>query len=192
MDIFRHHWIGPTNRVTGISWRSLWRPRHDFRALAVAAALIVAPSVASADGQHLAPSPGAEVYCGEPAMPLWTGVYLGTNIGRAWSDPNWQFPFVEAFNTTPGQSFTPSASGWIWGGHLGLNYQIHHFLIGAEASYAGNRLNETTSGAFAAGPTDQFVIEATDLFTATGRTTALVNRSRRPKPFSVVRARVLS
>jgi outer membrane immunogenic protein len=139
------------------------------RALVVAATLIFAPSVASADGLPPPPPPAAEVYCCEPTLPLWTGVYLGTNIGGAWSKPDWQFPFVEAFSTAPGQSFSPSASGWIWGGHVGLNYQIHHFLIGAEASYAGNRLKDTVTGPFAAAPTDQFIIGATDLFTATGR-----------------------
>ena len=85
------------------------------------------------------------MYCCADSAP-WTGVYLGTSIGGAWSNPDWQFPFVEAFNTIPGQSFSPSASGWIWGGHAGLNYQIHHFLIGAEASYAGTRLKDTQTG----------------------------------------------
>jgi outer membrane immunogenic protein len=141
----------------------------NFRALALAAALIVASSAASADGPPRPAPQVAATYCCEQALPLWTGFYIGTNIGGAWSDPNWRFPFVEAFSTTSRQSFSPSASGWIWGGHLGLNYQIHHFLIGAEASYAGNRLNDTITGPFAAGPTDQFTIEATDLFTATGR-----------------------
>jgi outer membrane immunogenic protein len=142
----------------------------NLRALAFAAALIVSPSVASADGLPPPPPPAVAAYCCEQALPVWTGFYIGTNIGGAWSDPSWRFPFVEAFNTPPGgQSFSPSASGWIWGGQLGLNYQIHHFLIGAEASYAGNRLRDTVTGPLAASPTDQFVIGAADLFTATGR-----------------------
>jgi outer membrane immunogenic protein len=137
------------------------------RALGVAAALIIGPSLASADALPPPPPPVTPTYCCEQALPVWTGFYLGTNIGGAWSDPSWHFPFVEAFNTAAGQSFSPSASGWIWGGHLGVNYQIHHFLIGAEASYAGNRLRETATGPFAVA--DQFVIAATDLLTVTGR-----------------------
>jgi opacity protein-like surface antigen len=79
------------------------------------------------------------------------------------------FPFAEAFTTAAGQSFSPSASGAIWGGHLGVNYQIRHFVIGAEASYAGGRLSESITGPFAVAPQDHFAIGATDLFTTTGR-----------------------
>jgi outer membrane immunogenic protein len=140
------------------------------RALAIAAALIIGPSAASADGPPPPPPPAAATYCCDQALPLWTGVYIGTNVGGAWSDPHWQLPFVDVFNTTvAGQGFSLSPSGAIWGGHLGLNYQIHHFLIGAEASYAGNRSRVALTGPFPATPTDQFSIGATDLFTATGR-----------------------
>ena len=139
------------------------------RALAIVAALIVAPSVASADGIPAAPPAATAIYCCEPAPRLWTGFYIGTNVGAAWSDPGWQFPAVGDFSTIPGQSFSPSASGWIWGGHLGVNYQFHQFLVGAEASYAGNQLRETVVGPFAVAPNDHFLFAASDLFTATGR-----------------------
>jgi opacity protein-like surface antigen len=101
---------------------------------------------------------------------VWTGIYIGTNIGGAWSDPNWSFPFVESFNTAAGQNFTASSSGLLWGGQLGLNYQFHeHFLFGVEATYAGSRMSGMVTGAFPLGPTDQFNIDAADLFTVSGR-----------------------
>jgi hypothetical protein len=108
----------------------------DSRALIVIAGLIAAPAAAIADGLPQPPPPPlAATYCCEQARPVWSGLYIGTNIGGIWSDPNWRFPFAEAFNTTPGQSFSSSDGEWIWGGHLGLNYQVHRFVIGAEVSY---------------------------------------------------------
>jgi outer membrane immunogenic protein len=140
------------------------------RALAVVAGLIVAPAVAIADGLPQPPPPPVAVgYCCEQVRPVWSGLYIGTNIGGIWSDPNWRFPFAEAFNTTPGQSFSSSDGEWIWGGHLGLNYQVHRFVIGAEVSYAGVGRQIPLTGPFPAAPADQFIFGATDLFTATGR-----------------------
>jgi outer membrane immunogenic protein len=140
-----------------------------IRALAAAAAAFVIITAAQADGPPPGPPPPVAVACCEPPA-LWTGVYLGTHVGGAWSDPTWSFPFVESFSTGPGQSFSPSASGAIWGGHLGINYQFHRFLlVGAEVGYAGNRLSANTTGPFASTPLDQFRISASDLFTVAGR-----------------------
>jgi len=139
-----------------------------MRALAAVAAALVITTAAQADGPPPGPPPPvAAACCGPPA--LWNGVYLGTHIGGGWTDPSWSFPFVESFNTIPGQSFSPSASGVIWGGHLGINYQFNGvFVVGAEVGYAGNWLN-ATSEPFAATPLDQFRLNASDLFTLAGR-----------------------
>jgi hypothetical protein len=60
------------------------------------------------------------------------------------------------------------ASGAVWGGHLGVNYQFHGvLLVGAEVGYAGNWL-----GAMATAPlpsTSISGISANDLLTVTGR-----------------------
>jgi opacity protein-like surface antigen len=139
-----------------------------IRALAAAAVTFTITSTAQADGLPPGQPPPVAVACCEPPA-LWTGVYIGANVGGAWSDPTWSFPFVESFSTIPGQSFSPSASGPVWGGHLGVNYQFHHFLIGAEVGYAGNRLSALTTGPFAVAPLDQFWIGATDLLTIAAR-----------------------
>jgi outer membrane immunogenic protein len=140
-----------------------------IRALAAAAAALVITTAARADGPPPGPPPPVAVACCEPPA-LWTGIYLGTHVGGAWSDPTWSFPFVESFSTVPGQNFAPSATGAIWGGHLGINYQFHgNLLVGAELSYAGNRLSATTSGPFPGAPLDQFRMNASDLFTVAGR-----------------------
>ena len=144
------------------------------RALAVLFG-IIAPYGALSDelpARYPVPSRPAPVEvvacCAEP--PMWTGLYLGAQYGGAFSDPRWTFPFAENFNTLPGQNFSPSTSGQILGGHVGVNYQLHeHFLIGAEVSYVDNKLSSRTTGPIAAFPTDAFTIRAPDLFTAAGR-----------------------
>jgi outer membrane immunogenic protein len=105
--------------------------------------------------------------CESPA--LWTGVFFGVQAGGAFSHPHWTFPFPETFNTLAGQDFSMPASGSILGAHLGANYQIHHFLIGAEISYVNNRLTNVVVGPISVFPTDRFTISAKDLFTVTGR-----------------------
>jgi len=139
-----------------------------IRALAAAAVTFMITSTAHADGLPPGPPPPVATACCE-LPPLWTGVYLGTHVGGAWSDPTWSFPFVESFSTIPGQSFSPSASGPVWGGHLGVNYQFHHFLVGAEVGYAGNWLGALTTGPFAIAPLDRFAISAADLLTIAAR-----------------------
>ena len=139
------------------------------RALAIALALMSAPFAASADAPPRSAPPVA-AYCCEQAPAVWTGLYIGTHIGGTGIEPSWGFPFVEAFNTFANQSFFASASGLLWGGHLGFNYQIHHFLIGAEVSYAGSWLSDASvTGPFPAAPFDRFVIDTADLLTVTGR-----------------------
>jgi len=137
-------------------------------ALAAAAAALVITTVARADGPPPgAPPPVAVACCETPA--LWHGVYFGSHIGAGWSDPTWSFPFNDAFSTIPGQSFSPSASGMIFGGHLGFNYQFNGFLVvGAEVSYADNRLS-AKAAPFASTPFDQFRIDGEDLFTLAAR-----------------------
>jgi len=140
------------------------------RTWTLAALLAFAPLAARADAPPpSAPPPPPAAYCCA-APPVWTGLYIGTNLGGAWSDPNWTFPFVESFNTAAGQSFSTSTSGLLWGGQLGLNYQFHqHFLVGAEVTYAGSRMSGLVTGPFPPAIADQFNIDAADLFTASGR-----------------------
>ncbi len=139
------------------------------RALLLAIGFVLAPSLADADGVPPPPPPPLASPCCEYAPAVWTGFYIGTSVGAAWSEPTWSFPFVEQFNTTAGQNFSTSASGALWGGHLGLNYQIHQFLIGGEVSYAGNRMSSIVTGPFPPATTDRFNTDAADLLLATGR-----------------------
>ena len=139
------------------------------RALALAIALLALPSAARADGPPPVALPPPAVACCAPPTP-WTGFYIGTHAGASWADPDWTFPVpAETFN--PGQNFSTSARGPIWGGHIGFNYQIHHFLIGTEVSYAGSRLSDTITSDLPNLPPDQgtYTVAQNDLFTVTGR-----------------------
>jgi len=137
------------------------------RALALAMAVVAAPLGAYADGMPPPAAPAVAAPCCEVA-PIWTGVYIGTHLGGAWSDPSWTFPFAETFNTAAGQSFSSSASGAVWGGHIGANYQFNRFLIGVEVSYAGSRLTNSVIGPLPSN-SNRFGIDVSDLFTVSGR-----------------------
>lgn len=64
-----------------------------------------------------APVPYAPVYS-------WTGLYVGTHAGYAWSDADWQ------------DAIGPSGhdgSGWLAGGQIGYNLQVGRLVFGLEA-----------------------------------------------------------
>jgi outer membrane immunogenic protein len=135
-----------------------------FRTLIAAAALLGMPGMALADGMP----PHSADYCCE--SPTWSGVYAGVHAGGAWGDTGWTFPFVETYNTAPGQHFATSPEGAIVGGHLGINRQFGFFLLGAEVSLAGTNIHQTLTGPVtAAFPLDRFKTDVSNLFTATGR-----------------------
>ncbi len=89
----------------------------------------------------------------------WTGFYIGGKLGGAWSDIGWsQDTNVFTNSGTVGSgtevSFGPSgfAGGIIGGGNL----QVGHWVFGAELSYQGVDLSESTVSPF---------FPATDVFT---------------------------
>jgi len=54
----------------------------------------------------------------------WTGLYVGTHAGYAWSDTDWQ----DALGSS-----RHDGSGWLAGGQIGYNLQLQQFVIGVEA-----------------------------------------------------------
>jgi outer membrane immunogenic protein len=97
---------------------------------------VMAASPAIADAPPTPPTPPPPPLvasgCCEPFV--WTGVYLGIQVGAAWSDPRWT---VDSLNTVSGKSFSISESGPIFGGYIGGNYQIHNWVLGAEWACPG-------------------------------------------------------
>jgi outer membrane immunogenic protein len=110
-------------------------------------------------------APGA--LAGEPdAGPVsWTGLYLGLQAGAGWADTDWTGPDVFfAVNTLSTQP-----DGWLFGGHVGYNFQRGPWVFGAEVSYSGSTLRETVVGVVPVFPADKFTTDIEDLFTATAR-----------------------
>ena len=54
----------------------------------------------------------------------WTGLYIGTHAGYAWSDNDWQ----DALGSS-----SHDGSGWLAGGQIGYNLQLNQIVIGVEA-----------------------------------------------------------
>jgi outer membrane immunogenic protein len=127
-----------------------------------AAALLATGSGALADG--LGPR-GSAPCCDAPT---WSGVYAGFQAGGAWGDTGWTFPFVESFNTVPGQHFSTSPGGALAGGQLGFNQQLGGIVLGGEVAFVGTEVRETLNG-LAAFPQDRFKTVLSNLLTVTGR-----------------------
>jgi outer membrane immunogenic protein len=86
------------------------------------AAMLLSPLAAhSADLPVKAPPPPAPVF-------TWTGIYVGANIGGAWSDTHW----TDAFFPTNFNSYQNTSAVFIGGGQIGGNYQIGNFVVGGE------------------------------------------------------------
>ena len=135
-----------------------------FCCLLITTTLSLVPGAAFSDGM---PSRTGYACC---ESPTWSGVYAGFYAGGAWADTGWSFPFVETYNTAPGQHFSTSPQGAIVGMQAGINYQMGVFLVGAEASFAGSNMVETLTGPVTATlPSDRLRTDVSNLFTATGR-----------------------
>ena len=60
-----------------------------------------------------------------PPYYLWTGFYIGANVGGGW------------FNANDGFGNSLNASGFLGGGQIGYNFQTGHWVWGAEADVSG-------------------------------------------------------
>jgi outer membrane immunogenic protein len=65
----------------------------------------------------------------------WTGIYLGFQAGFAWGSPNFNFTGFDTSTGSPiDNSVAYTKSGAIGGAHIGYNYQIGQWVLGAEGS----------------------------------------------------------
>jgi outer membrane immunogenic protein len=136
--------------AAGESFKMLW---NLWRAVVASASVVVLfGASARADGPD--------------ARRDWNGLYLGLHAGSALIDADWKGPAaVFGVNT-----FTVHPDGWLFGGHVGYNFQIGPWVFGPELSYShSTNLRDTAVGPVAALPTDSFDTKIRDLFTATAR-----------------------
>ena len=102
--------------------------------LASAGAIALTGSAAMAAEPPVYPPPPPP-----PPIFTWTGVYLGGQIGYAWSNGSNNFNgFDPFFNRGQGVFLNSSAGGTpngvIGGGHVGYNYQINQWVLGLESA----------------------------------------------------------
>ncbi len=118
------------------------------KTLLLAAVALAALSVGSAFAADLPSRKEAPVYVPPPPPPpLWTGFYVGVNIGGGWSantiNPNstalYVSPATGNLYALPGSNSGGSnAGGVIGGGQVGYNYQFgNSFLVGVETDFQG-------------------------------------------------------
>ena len=138
-----------------------------LRLAATAIALALATTYAAADG-----IPGV-VMTDSQYLTDWSGIYIGGKLGGTWSDLNWQTD-ANVFSTGAGAAAaanTPidfSPSGIIGGIIGGANLQLGQWIFGAELSFSGTGLSQTTTSPFFPA-TDTFSTKLNWLLTVEGR-----------------------
>ena len=114
----------------------------------------------------------------------WSGLYIGANVGGARADSVWTNTASSAASATfpdllAGDRTSQSTSGWIGGGHIGLNHQSGNLVFGLEVSYSGTGL----TGKSVSGPglfsqqDDNFTTKIQSLVLLTGRIGAAWDRA---------------
>ena len=123
-------------------------------------AVALALSAGSAMAADLPSRKEAPVYVPPPPPPpLWTGFYLGLNIGGAWDanggqsgasayyDPNFAFASTPIVGGPANLFFLPNGNtvgnqgGVVGGAQAGYNFQFGQFVIGAETDFQGTSLS---------------------------------------------------
>ena len=130
------------------------------RALLVAAALCGA-ATASAEAADASAGAARGPYFPRmyyPGAVLWTGFYVGAHFGGVWSSATWTDPLS-------GMSDNPKPSSFLGGAQTGVNWQADNWVLGAEATISGMRLE----GKAIDGAGFAHTIRANYLVTTTGR-----------------------
>ena len=114
---------------------------HTTAALSVLLATSMAAN--AADVPPYAPPPPVYAPPVYAPPPLWTGFYLGGNIGGAWANR-------DVTDTFLGVNFNNGNNNgvFIGGGQLGFNWQISNFVLGFEADIDGAANNNKTGTVF--------------------------------------------
>jgi outer membrane immunogenic protein len=103
--------------------------------LTTAALGLTAIQIASAADLGRRVPPPAPAYVPPAPLPyLWTGCYVGGNIGGAWSN-------VEVNNVSTGGSVSENNSGFAGGGQIGCDYQWNAWVFGFRNMFDGTSLS---------------------------------------------------
>jgi outer membrane immunogenic protein len=124
--------------------------------MASVGAVALAGSALAADLPSRAPPP---VYLPPAPIFTWTGIYLGGQIGYAWTNYNTAVyangycatcVFVGQEGGIPGYIYDSfpiggNASGVIGGAHVGYNLQFNQWVVGLEGDVDGSSLSKTVN-----------------------------------------------
>ena len=107
--------------------------KHFSMLLLAATICLVASQALAADLPRRAPAPLP------PPLPafVWTGCYLGGNLGGAWAN-------VEVTDVATGVTASHSNSGFAGGGQIGCDYQMGAWVVGIRNMFDGTSIRETT------------------------------------------------
>ena len=121
------------------------------KTLLSATALALAISVGSAVAADLPSMKGPPVYVPPPPPPMWTGFYVGINLGGGWransdnqNDPLLLAAILPGFNPLllgAANNNNSNNGGVVGGGQIGYNYQFSNsFVVGLETDFQGTSL----------------------------------------------------
>lgn len=90
---------------------------------------------------YAADMPAKPIYKAAPmvATAPWSGIYVGGQIGYAWSKGG----YTVNQTTLASEAFNFNPNSFIGGGHLGIQHQWGHFVLGIEGTYSGINLDQT-------------------------------------------------
>lgn len=111
-----------------------------FLALLACAIALAASHASAADLRFPPPGPGYPAYPPPtylPALPQWTGCYVGANIGGAWANID--------EGSAVGATVTAHASGIAGGGQAGCDMQFDHWVFGIRDMIDAANLRSSTS-----------------------------------------------
>jgi len=136
----------PTS-LSALNFQSCERVRRSLRLAAAGVALALSTTYAVSDG-----IPGV-VMTDSKYVTDWSGVYIGRRLGGAWSNISWGQD-ANPFSTGAGVAAPPntlldfSPSGIMGGIIGGANLQIGQWIFGAELTFSGTDLSQSTKSPF--------------------------------------------
>jgi outer membrane immunogenic protein len=114
------------------------RKRSLMLLAAMAVSLTMGEVASAADLARRAPPPAPAYVPPAPLPYLWTGCYVGGNIGGAWSN-------IDVTDVATGGSVSASNSGFAGGGQIGCDYQAGAWVFGFRDMLDGTSLSKSAT-----------------------------------------------
>lgn len=113
--------------------------------IAAISAIAFTPIASAADLPVRAPVYKAPVAI--TAAPIWTGCYVGGNVGYGWAPKKWNDPLFAA--PIAGELASHSADGVVGGGQIGCDYQSGVWVLGVQGMFDASGMKGHSLNTFA-------------------------------------------